>query len=201
MEFLRDPFWEFIISTFISVTGIIIPILIGIFQSKSGSGSSSMSVSPSANPTGCWIVPTIIVSIVLIIFIVLFGTAFAFISNVVSTVFHSPGIGQNPGLIFNNSPDQVLKTYCSSIQSGAYQDAYDQYSRKLKSEVSSAQFTQMWSDKHLGSCAHDTIQTSGNTATTTLSTEDFFTKQVQSYSVTLIQDGSDGWKIDSIQSQ
>ena len=195
MDFLRDPFWQFIITAFIGIAGIIVPLLVGFFQSKSVNSSSPMSVSPSANPAGCWIVPTIIVSIVLIIFVVFSGVIFAFFSNILS---HFPG--QIPGLT-SVSPDQVLTNFCRDIESTDYQDAYDQYSSKLKSEVGSGQFTQMWSGKSIGSCIHDPIRMSGNMAASTLTMQDFFTKQDYMYGVMLIQDGSNGWKIDTLQSQ
>ncbi len=191
MSFLHDPFWQFIISTSIAIAGIIIPLAVGFVQSKGGGGSSSLSVSPSSNPVGCWIVPTIIVSMILIILVVFSGVVFAFVSNAISTFQISN--------LTSSTPNQTLNTYCQDVQSGDYQGAYDEYSAHLKSQVSSAQFTQMWVNKHLDSCTHDTVNTSGNQATTTLSTHDFFTRNSEMYSVTLIQDGSNGWKIDNIQ--
>lgn len=191
MSFLRDPFWQFIISTCIAIAGIIIPLLVGFFQSKGGGGSPQMSMSPSSNSSGCWIVPTVIVSIILIFFIVFSGFVFTFISQVIGSSSFPTNMP--------SSPDQVLNSYCQDIQSGAYQQAYDEYSTKLKSKVTSSQLTQMWADQHLDSCTHNSVVESTNAANTTLSTHDFFTKNITNYSVTLIRDGNNGWKIDNIQ--
>jgi hypothetical protein len=192
MSFLRDPFWQFIISTCIAIAGIIIPLLVGFFQSKGGGGSPQMSMSPSSNSSGCWIVPTVIVSIILIFFIVFSGFVFTFISQVIGSSSFPTNL---------SSPDQVLNSYCQDIQSGAYQQAYDEYSTKLKSKVTSSQLTQMWADQHLDSCTHNSVVESTNAANTTLSTHDFFTKNITNYNVTLIRDGNNGWKIDNIQQQ
>ncbi len=197
MSFLHDPFWQFMISTCIAVAGIIIPLLIGFFQSRSG-GTSQMSMSPSGSSAGRWIVPTVIVSVLLIFLIVFFGIIFTFISQVIGSFPSSPNISI---LNTSSSPDQVLNSYCQDIQSGAYQQAYDEYSTKLKSKVTSSQLTQMWVDQHIDSCTHDPVKVSGNSANTTLSTHDFFTKNTVNYSITLIQDGNNGWKIDNIQQQ
>jgi len=106
------------------------------------------------------------------------------------------------------SPDSVLNTYCSDLGSGAYQWAYDQYSTRLKSEVSSAQLSQMWSGKFIDSCTHASAQVSGKQAMTTLSitakilaNQSPPPEQTYTYHVVLVQDGSNGWKIDSLQSQ
>jgi len=197
MSVLHDPFWQFIISTCIAVAGIIIPLLIGFFQSRSG-GTSQMSMSSSGGSAGRWIVPTVIVSILLIFFIVFFGIVFTFISQVMGSF---PFPTHIPGLNTSSSPDQVLSSYCQDIQSGAYQQAYDEYSTNLKSKVTSSQLTQMWVDQHVDSCTHDPVNVSANSANTTLSTHDFFTKKTVNYSVTLIQDGNNGWKIDNLQQQ
>jgi hypothetical protein len=105
------------------------------------------------------------------------------------------------------SPDAVLNSYCSDLRSGAYQWAYDQYSTRLKSEVSPAQLSQMWSGKFIDSCTHDSAQVSGKQAMTTLSiTAKILANQVPppeqtyTYHIVLVQDGSNGWKIDRIQS-
>jgi hypothetical protein len=98
------------------------------------------------------------------------------------------------------SPDEVLNTYCTSLQVHDFQTAYDQYSSGLKSRVSSAQLSQTWSDKPL-ECTHNSVQVSGNQATTTLSIYEPIAKQTDTFHVTLVLDGSNGWVIDSIQPQ
>ncbi len=106
-----------------------------------------------------------------------------------------------PRLGMNNSPDQVLTSYCDDIQSGSYSEAYNQYSDKLKGEVTSTQFIQMWSGKFIDACVPGAIQITGNQATTTLSMHNGPTNSTSTYQVTLRQDGSNGWRIDSLQPQ
>src|SRR6266567_5562585 len=92
-------------------------------------------------------------------------------------------------------------SYCSDIQSRAYQDGYNQFSDRLKGEVSSTQFIQMWSGKFIDACVPDVIHITGNQATTTLSTHEVRTNATQTYQITLPQDGTNGWRIDSLQPQ
>jgi hypothetical protein len=99
------------------------------------------------------------------------------------------------------SPSQVLSNYCRDLQAHVFQDAYDQYSTSLKSKVSSGQLAQTWSQKGIDSCTYDTVQVSGNQATTTLYIHEFETGQTDTYHVILVQDSSNGWKIDSIELQ
>jgi hypothetical protein len=202
MSFLHDPFWQFIINGCIAIAGIIIPLLVGVVQSKKGGNSSAAGGSVSNGDVGCWVVPTIVLSIMLIIVIVFSGIFFTFASQLIGNLssWKGPGISF-PSLSVASDPGQVLDSYCQDVSSGAYQQAYDEYSTSLKSKVSSSQFTQMWVDQHLDACTHDSVQVSGSSASTALSTHDFFTKNTVNYNVTLVKDGSNGWKIDSIQQQ
>ena len=123
--------------------------------------------------------------------------------GIVSTiVFHHAPLGStsNPFAV-TASPDDVLNTYCIDLQSHDFSMAYNQYSSRLQNETSSGQLAQMWSQKGLDSCTHVPIQVSGNQATTTLSIHEFLANQTDTFNVTLVQDGSNGWKIDSIQPQ
>ncbi len=141
-----------------------------------------------ATMTGCFVafmvVPLIIAAVVVLIVLVSHGV-----------------IGGRAGLGMNNSPEQVLTSYCSDIQSRAYQDGYNQFSDRLKGEVSSTQFIQMWSGKFIDACVPDVIHITGNQATTTLSTHEVRTNATQTYQITLRQDGTNGWRIDSLQPQ
>jgi hypothetical protein len=105
------------------------------------------------------------------------------------------------------SPDDVLRTYCDDLKSRDFHGAYYVYSTGLKSKVTEAQLRQMWSEKsmmELNSCTYDPVQVSGTRATTTISIRElFWTSQERyyTYHVVLVQDGSNGWKIDSIEPQ
>lgn len=212
MDFLRDPALQFLITTLVSIAGVMLTG-VGIFRSahsKQGGTDAQRTeqtapyrpglqpqptfpvptTSPKAN-VGCFIVPGVILIVSALLCVILAGPIYGFISNIGNMIVHP----------FNATPDQVLQNFCSGISSGAYQEAYDQYSHKLQSEVSSAEFTQMWSNVHISHCTPGVVSTNGNSAVTMLTIQDFFTKQITVYRIILIQDGGNGWKIDSLQQQ
>lgn len=201
MSYLRDPFWQFVISTIIAVAGIIIPLIIGAVQARKSRSPGPPQWQPSAHSSGhssgCWVIPVVGISLLLIILVIFFTTIFTFISGTLSR-FSGINIGSVASLT-SSTPDDALNTFCHSIQSGAYQEAYDEYSSNLKAQVSSSEFIDMWSDQNLEACTHDTINTSGNQASTTLTTRNFFTHEARSYNVTLVQEADKSWRIDSLE--
>jgi hypothetical protein len=212
MDFLRDPSLQFLITTLVSIAGVILTA-VGIFRSadsKQGRAGARPTEQTTpyrpgwqAQPTypvpttisranaGCLIVPGVILIVSALLCIIFAGPVYGFISNIGNTIVHP----------FNATPNQVLENFCSGIASGAYQEAYDQYSHRLQSEVSSSEFTQMWSSVNISHCTPGVVSTNGSSAMTTLTIQDFFTKQITIYRIILIQDGSNGWKIDSLQQQ
>jgi hypothetical protein len=212
MDFLRDPVLQFLITTLVSIVGVFLTA-VGIFRSTGSQQkrdeaqriTQTAAYRPSwpTQPThpvstttpgmnvGCFIVPGIILIVSALLCIIFAGPIYGFASNIGNRIVHP----------FNATPDQVLVNFCSGIGSGDYQSAYDQYSHRLQSEVSSAEFTQMWSGVNIAHCTPGVVATNGISATTTLAIQDFFTKQITTYRVILIQDGSNGWKIDSFQQQ
>ena len=212
MDFLHDPAWQFLITTLVSIAGVILTA-VGIFRSVGDKQprtetqriEQTASYRPGFQPqpiypvpattsrrnVGCFIVPGVILIVSAVLCIILAGPVYGFVSNIGSMFVHP----------FNATPDQVLENFCSGISSGAYQEAYDQYSHRLQSEVSSAEFTQMWSKISIDHCTPGVVSTNGNTAMTMLTIQDFFTKQITIYRITLIQDGGNGWKIDFLQQQ
>src|SRR5579884_247107 len=196
MSFLHDSFWQFIITTVIAIVGIVIPLM------KSSSDNSPYPGS-SGGPSRRWVAPMVIVSIFLIVLVLFYGFFFVTVANIITSFStHVPNmLSSNPGFsnLTSGTPDETLNTYCSDIMSGAYQQAYDEYSTDLKNKVTSSQFVQTWSDQKLDACTHDPIEITSNTASTTLSTHGFFTKATVNYKVILVQDGNNGWRINSIE--
>jgi hypothetical protein len=209
MEFLRDSLFQYIVTTLIGVVGLILTA-IGLRRSGESKSQALPSMSPGAFPpmspgalprksAGGAIVLIVLGLIIIASSVICFVSAsvvYGTVSNIIGgfTSNFPGGSINNP---FVSTPDGTLDTFCHSIQSGSYQNAYDQYSSKLKAEVSSVQFTETWSDTHWDSCTHDSVVTSGNTATTRITTHEFFTKKITTYNVSLIQEGNN-WKIDSI---
>jgi len=94
-----------------------------------------------------------------------------------------------------STPVQTLDTYCSSLQSGDYQSAYNQLSSSLQGSFTESQFANAESDKNskTSSCTHTSPMISGNSATATLMLG-YGSVASESASVTLIQE-SGTWKI------
>ncbi|MBV9230425.1 MAG: hypothetical protein JOZ18_14035 [Chloroflexi bacterium] len=107
-----------------------------------------------------------------------------------------------PGL---STPKEVLSTYCTHLRSGDSATAYDQYSDKLKSQITASDFVQK--NKFVSNCIGNISNTSAQSAkgTVTVTAEPFDTTTAQppsstttDYDVTLIKDSNGDWKIDSM---
>ena len=106
------------------------------------------------------------------------------------------GGGIGAYLYLNRStPVQTLDTYCSSLQSGDYQSAYNQLSSSLQGSFTESQFANAESDKNskTSSCTHTSPMVSSISATATLMLG-YGTVASESASVTLLQE-SGTWKI------
>lgn len=218
MDFLRDSLVQFFITTFLTILGLLLAVY-GVLKDKADKArkqpTSSVQTRPysSATPTynsyplptttspssaPCLIVAGTVICVISISCFLVAGPVYNFVANVISTVTHNVTSGSMSG--FGNTPNDTLGAFCSDIQSGAYQEAYAQYSNKLQQEQTYAQFQQTWSNKNVGGgCGYDPVQPSSNTATTTLTTTDFFTKAQTSFHVSLIKDSNGNWKIDRFQ--
>jgi hypothetical protein len=93
-------------------------------------------------------------------------------------------------------PDKTLDTFCTALQTQAYQTAYDQTSDAFQNTYPASQFAKAVS--WVASSTHDVPAASGTLATATVM---FGTSSGQTvhYKVTLIQDKNGDWKIDSFQ--
>ena len=90
---------------------------------------------------------------------------------------------------------KTLSTYCSSVQRGDYQTAFDQFSSKLQGKLAEALFASFFT--RVSACTYDSLAMTAGGATITLMTT---TASGQtSDPVTLIQDSS-GWRIDDFAS-
>ncbi len=106
-----------------------------------------------------------------------------------------------------NTPEMVINTFCQDLQFVNYQSSYDEYSTHLQNQVAFVNFVNYWSGNqaqfyHIDRCDHQTIPTpSANHITTTWSTHEFYSRRERLYTVTLIIQGNDGWKIDQVVNQ
>ncbi len=102
------------------------------------------------------------------------------------------------------TPAQSLTSFCALIQANGSSYAYTElYSDHLKQQVTPQQFEQQWSyaTKPVSSCIGNISSSSDNSATGTITVQDFPNNQIEVYSVTLIKDQNGQWKIDSMQKQ
>lgn len=99
--------------------------------------------------------------------------------------------------LFQNrsSPGKALDSYCSALQSGDYQTAYNQLSSGLQSQFTESQFAGAASEKYsqVSSCAHGSPDDAGSTATTTL-TLSYAAVSKEDAAVSLLQENN-AWKI------
>lgn len=94
-----------------------------------------------------------------------------------------------------SSPEKALDAYCSSLQSGDYQTAYNQLSSGLQSQFTESQFVAAASEKYsqVSSCAHGSPDASGSTAASTL-TLSYAAVSKEDAAVSLVQENN-AWKI------
>lgn len=214
MDLLRDSLVQFFINAFLTILGLFIAVY-GIYKASkqpvpptetrtfSSIGTPAYQGYPlpatrRSSSAPCLIVAGTVICLISISCFLVAGPVYNFAANVIYSVTHNFTSGGIPG--FGNTPDDTLNTFCNDIQSGDSEGAYNQFSSKLKLEEHYAQFQQSWSNKNvLGGCGHDPVTLTGNNATTTLTTADYFTKVQTSYHVTLIKDSNGIWKIDTFQ--
>lgn len=96
------------------------------------------------------------------------------------------------------SPEQVLASFCSSIKSNELENAYKAYSNSLQSRVSFGIFKQQWGETE--ECTYDISSSSQNQAYGNIAIKKRGFNQNQTYVVLLINENTDNWIIDSVQS-
>lgn len=99
--------------------------------------------------------------------------------------------------LFQNrsSPEKALDAYCSALNSGDYQTAYNQLSSGLQSQFTESQFVTAASEKYsqVSSCAYGSPSASGSAAASTL-TLSYAAVSKEDAAVSLVQQ-NDAWKI------
>ncbi len=90
------------------------------------------------------------------------------------------------------SPAKTLDAYCNALRNGDTQTAYNQFSSKYQNKTPSSEI--VFKNK-VTSCTYSSPDTSGDNATSTV-TLGYEGGGTSGDSATLIQDGSNGWRID-----
>ncbi len=94
-----------------------------------------------------------------------------------------------------STPQETLDRYCSALQSGDYQTAYNQLSSELQSQFTESQFATAASEKYsqVSSCVHASPDASGSKAASTL-TLSYAAVSKEDAAVSLVQENN-AWKI------
>jgi hypothetical protein len=102
--------------------------------------------------------------------------------------------------ITRSTPNKTLDAFCTAVQQGDYQSAYDQFSTRLQQTVSEARFASVLSKDKVNACMHGTTDDTGTSVTNTMKLV-HVSKGVNNDIVTLIKDSNGTWKIDDISRQ
>src|SRR5205085_5479915 len=89
----------------------------------------------------------------------------------------------------------TLNTYCTAIQNGNYVAASSQFSSNLQSKISQTEYNSFLSKAQ--ACTYSTPAISGDSATSNVTFSNN-AGQTETHQLSLIQDSSNTWKIDSI---
>jgi hypothetical protein len=97
-----------------------------------------------------------------------------------------------------STPMKTLDAFCTDLQNGQYQQAYDQFSSNLQTQFTEADFAQLLEQDKVDRCTHGTASDSGDSATTSLKLV-HHSQGVNNDLVTLRKDSQNNWKIDNLQ--
>ena len=99
-----------------------------------------------------------------------------------------------------STPLEAVNTFCTAIQHGDYQMAYAQFASDFQKIVSQQDFVAAFSQANVTACTHDSPTVFGSDATAMLK---LVSDSNSGYSevVLLVQDASNGWKIERVQLQ
>jgi len=91
----------------------------------------------------------------------------------------------------------TLSYFCSFIQAHDFDPAYQLYSDDYQQKVSASDFQRKW-DGNYDSCIPKITSSSGSRAESTITLTDFFSKQTTVYTVTLVRNRNNYWRIDNV---
>jgi len=102
--------------------------------------------------------------------------------------------------ISRSTPDKTLGTFCSALQGGDYQTAYEQFSPKLRGVISETAFATIFEHDKVTGCTYNAINETGNSATAGLELV-HASNGTNKDGITLARDDKSGWKIDDFYRQ
>lgn len=98
-----------------------------------------------------------------------------------------------------STPMKTLDTFCSALQDGKYQIAYEQFSPTMQSNFTESQFAGLFASDSIATCSHGIASESGTSTTTDLHLLHKTSKGINNDRVIVTKDSHNQWKINDIQ--
>jgi hypothetical protein len=98
-----------------------------------------------------------------------------------------------------STPTKTLDTFCSALQDGKYQIAYDQLTPTMQTNFTESQFATLLSSDSVAVCSHGATSENGISATTDLHLYHKVSKGTNNDKVVVTKDAHGQWKISNIQ--
>ncbi len=98
-----------------------------------------------------------------------------------------------------STPTKTLDTFCSALQEGKYQTAYDQLTPSMQTNFTESQFATLLSSDSVATCTHGVASESGTSTTTDLHLYHKVSKGINNDRVVVTKDSHSQWKISDIQ--
>ena len=98
-----------------------------------------------------------------------------------------------------STPTKTLDTFCSALQDGKYQTAYDQLTPTMQTNFTESQFATLLSSDSVATCTHGMTSENGISTTTDLHLYHKVSKGTNNDKVVVTKDSHSQWKINDIQ--
>ncbi len=98
-----------------------------------------------------------------------------------------------------STPTKTLDTFCSALQDGKYQTAYDQLTPTMQTNFTESQFATLLSSDSVAKCTHGMASENGASTTTDLHLYHKVSKGMNNDKVVVTKDTHSQWKINDIQ--
>ena len=97
-----------------------------------------------------------------------------------------------------STPTKTLDTFCTALQDGKYQTAYDQFTPTMQMNFTENQFAMLLSSDSVATCKHGNASENGTSTTTDLHLLHKKSKGTNNDKVILTKDNQSQWKINDI---
>ena len=97
-----------------------------------------------------------------------------------------------------STPTKTLDTFCTALQDGKYQTAYDQLTPAMQTNFTESQFATILSSDSVQRCSHGTVNENGTSTTTDLHLFHKTSGGTNNDKVIVTKDSHNQWKISNI---